>query len=77
MHSSKLTPKNVEKNFRSISLLLITNSDVFKGISSLVEGLLKRLQFFIFNDNVLSLNQWLTLTNSVFIVWKTVLTSLW
>ena len=77
MHSSKLTPKNVEKIFRSISLLLITNSDVFKGISSLVEGLLKRLQFFIFNDNVLSLNQWLTLTNSVFIVWKTVLTSLW
>ena len=57
MHSSKLTPKNVEKIFRSISLLLITNSDVFKGISSLVEGLLKRLQFFIFNDNVLSLNQ--------------------
>ena len=77
MHSSKLTPKNVEKIFRSISLLLITNSDVFKGISSLVEGLLKRLQFFIFNDKVLSLNQWLTLTNSVFIVWKTVLTSLW
>ena len=77
MHSSKLTPKNVEKIFRSISLLLITNSDVFKGISSLVEGLLKRLQSFIFNDNVLSLNQWLTLTNSVFIVWKTVLTSLW
>ena len=57
MHSSKLTPKNVEKIFRSISLLLITNSDVFKGISSLVEGLLKSLQFFIFNDNVLSLNQ--------------------
>ena len=57
MHSSKLTPKNVEKIFRSISLLLITNSDVFKGISSLVEGLLKRLQFFIFNDKVLSLNQ--------------------
>ena len=57
MHSSKLTPKNVEKIFRSISLLLITNSDVFKGISSLVEGLLKRLQSFIFNDNVLSLNQ--------------------
>ena len=86
MYSSKITPKNFTKLFCSISLLLITNSDIFKGWSSLVEGLWKVLLFHViswffvfltFNDNLLVLNQWLTLINCLFTVWKSVLMSLW
>ena len=39
MHLSKIAPKKFISLFRSICLLLITNSDIFKSISSLVEGL--------------------------------------
>ena len=84
MHSSIIKPKNLIYLFRFISLVPITNSGIFKGILSLVEGLWKRvlllllllllslLFFFAFNYNLLPLNQWLTLTNSVFTIWKSV-----
>ena len=79
MRSSKMTPKNFVNLFRFITLLLITTSGIFKIILSLIEGLLKKGMisfFFTFSDNLLALNQWLTLTNSVFTVLKSGLITL-
>ena len=74
-----MTPKNFVNLFRFITLLLITTSGIFKIILSLIEGLLKKGMisfFFTFSDNLLALNQWLTLTNSVFTVLKSGLITL-